>query len=85
MPENLLEMLKKTRDNVHFIKAMEEYMRICQKEGYTAPETGQQAVKKMLGFVLMMLAVSQLHARCRSAKQKTGGPDGDSAGHLAAL
>ena len=28
----------------------------------------------MLGFVLMMLAVSQLHARCRSAKQKTGGP-----------
>ena len=33
--ENLLEMLRKTRDNEHFIKAMEEYMRICKKEGYT--------------------------------------------------
>lgn len=35
--ENLLEMMRKTKDNAHFTKAMEEYARICKKEGYTAP------------------------------------------------
>lgn len=35
--ENLLDMMRKTKDNVHFTKAMEEYARICKKEGYTAP------------------------------------------------
>ena len=35
--ERLLEMMRKTTDNVRFIKAMEEYARICKKEGFTAP------------------------------------------------
>lgn len=35
--ENLLEMMRKTKDNAHFTKAMEEYARICKKEGYTVP------------------------------------------------
>ena len=35
--EHLLEMMRKTTDNVRFIKAMEEYARICKKEGFAAP------------------------------------------------
>ena len=28
----------------------------------------------MLGFVLMILAISQLNTRCREAEKSTGGP-----------